>query len=583
MQVRQLSTFLVLLISLGLGAQSSNEYFTNPTTLDILNGNYDPVDYQASTVIVSPDDIFQGLVDEINPDTLKSYLEILSTFENRNTGSDTLSDVRGIGASQRWVLSKFEEYSQRRENRLVSSFFVFDQVICGMGRHKDVLTVLPGQGPQKDEVIIVLAHLDSRCETGCDIDCEAHGMEDNGSGSALVMELARVMSQYTFNRTIAFMLTTGEEQGLHGARAFANYCGDNGIKIYAAYNNDVIGGVICGQTASPPGCPGLNHIDSINVRVYSQGGTRSKNKMLARFLEIQYNEHLAPRMTTPHVINIMSPEDRTGRGGDHIPFRENGFATVRFCSANEHGDGNPSQPDYHDRQHTMDDVLGMDTDGDNVIDSFFVDFNYLSRNAMINGASMASAAFGPQPVADFEVSEWNGQIIVSIDDPLDYGQYRIGVRKLSKNTYDTTYVTDQLVDTFPVSEAFWYYINVATIDEDGIQSLFCLEKDVRILSTDTKDLSVQKSIELLQNFPNPFDEATTIAVIVNESIQHDRAEIRMMDQEGKVFATLPITLKIGSNEVQYSYQNHGFQPGIYHYGLWVDDVHVATKSMIYAY
>lgn len=583
MLLRSLVLLIILIISNKGISQSSNERFTNPVALEILKGDFDPADYRPSEVIADPEMIFQGLVDEVSPDSLRSYLEILSTFENRNTGSDTLSSMRGIGASQRWVLDKFRQYSSDRENRLVSSFFVFDQSICNMQRHKDVLTILPGLGPQKDEVVVVLAHLDSRCEERCDIDCEAHGMEDNGSGSALVMELARVMSQFSFNRTLVFMLTTAEEQGLHGARAFADYCKNNDIKVYSAYNNDVIGGIICGATASPPGCPGLNHIDSINVRVYSQGGSRSKHKMLARFLEDQYNTHLAPLMKVPHVINIMSPEDRTGRGGDHIPFRENGFATVRFCSANEHGDGNPSQPDYHDRQHTMEDVLGIDTDNDGMIDSFFVDFNYLSRNAMINGASITSSASGPIPVEDFTVEEWNGQFILSITDPNNYGKYKVGVRRLSANTFDTVYVTDQLIDTFPVKEPFWYFINVATIDSNNMQSLYCQEEDVRIRTTGLEDLALERGVELLQNFPNPFDEATTIAVVVNQPVKYRKAEIRMMDRAGKTFAILPITLNLGANEVEYSYQNHDFQPGLYLYSLWADDRMIQTKTMVYAY
>ncbi len=80
------------------------------------------------------------------------------------------------------------------------------------------------------------------------------------------------MSSYTFDRTLIFMITTGEEQGLYGANAFAEFCEQEGIQLRGVYNNDVIGGIICGETASPPGCPGLNDIDSINVRIYSSMG-----------------------------------------------------------------------------------------------------------------------------------------------------------------------------------------------------------------------------------------------------------------------------------------------------------------------
>ncbi|MDX1684015.1 MAG: M28 family peptidase [Saprospiraceae bacterium] len=577
-----LAAMLFMGMIIGHG-QAENTRFTNPEVLPILQGDYDPADYRASVIIDDPGVIFQKLVDEINPDSLKSYLEALSTFENRNTGSDTLSDQRGIGAAQRWCYRKFESFSQNREDRLESTYLVFDQNICGMGRHKNVISVLPGQGAQKEEVIVVLAHLDSRCADRCGTDCLAQGMEDNGSGSALVLELARVMSQFTFNRTVVFMLTTGEEQGLHGARAFADYCTEQNVNVYAAYNNDIVGGVICGETASPPGCPYLNHIDSVNVRVYSAGGTRSKFKMLARFIEREYNTHLAPIMDFAHVVNIMTPEDRTGRGGDHIPFRENRFATVRFSSANEHGDGNPSQPGYHDRQHTREDVLGVDTDGDNVIDSFFVHFNYLSRNAMINAGAITSSALGPIPVADFQVEEQIGGFSISIDDPNNYGKYLVGVKRLGQNVFDTTYIIETTVDTLPVKSPFWYYINVATLDSNNVQSHFCLERDVRIQTTGTEDLLIQSGVQLLQNYPNPFDDATTIAVVVNEYIKYNDAEIRIFDESGVQLAVLPITLDKGSNEVIYSYRNHEYKPGVYRYGLWVDGKRIDMKSMVYAY
>lgn len=572
-----------LIVIQGIQGQATNTHFSSPQLLELLKGNFNPEDYMSSNVIDQPFEIFEDIVQSVNADSLKSYLIAMSQFQNRNSGSDTLSDIRGLGAAQRWGLSLFDRFSDGSEGRLVNGFLVFDQDICGMERHKNVVSVLPGQGPQKDEVIVVLGHLDSRCEDRCDIDCDADGMEDNGSGSALVLELARVMSKYTFNRTLVFMLTTAEEQGLHGARAFADYCKAEGVKVYAAYNNDVIGGVLCGTTASPPGCPYMNHIDSINVRVYSYGGSNSKGKMLARFLEMEYKKHMMPHMKVANIINIMSPEDRTGRGGDHIPFRENNFATVRFCAANEHGDGNPSQPDYHDRQHTRNDILGLDTDGDMELDSFFVHFNYLARNTMINAGAITSAALGPIPVEGFTIAEVPGGFSIEIDDPRDYGSYLVGARKLTGNEFDSVYYTNKKIDTFLVKEPFWYYINVATIDEDSVQSLFCVEEDIRIRTTSTIEQHMESAVVLLQNNPNPFDDATTFGVVVNRLIDYKKAGIRIYDRFGRQITELPIELNPGNNEVLYDYKNHHYRPGVYHYALWVDDRRVAVKAMVYAY
>ena len=245
-----LSILSILILSVGFS--QLNIHSTNITAEQILKGEYDPADYSAVAVIDDPDLIVQGINSAISADSLKSYLIQLSSFVNRNTGSDTISATQGIGAARRWAHDKFEEFSALHDNRLFTSYLQFDQLICDQGQHRNVFAVLPGTDVANHQVIVIEAHLDSRCASACDIECEAHGMEDNGSGSALVIELARVMSHFTYKNTFVFMLTTGEEQGLYGANAFSQYAKDENIPIKAVLNNDVIGGVICGETSSAP-------------------------------------------------------------------------------------------------------------------------------------------------------------------------------------------------------------------------------------------------------------------------------------------------------------------------------------------
>lgn len=564
-------------------AQPSNIIVTNPEAFDILKGQFLPGDYLPSTIINHPEDIFDHLVNEVSPDSLKHLLEILSSFENRNTGSDTTSNTFGMGAARRWAHSYFETISSQNENRLIVSYLQFDQDVCGMGQHRNVFAILPGIGPLSDEFVLVEGHMDSRCENGCDGDCMAHGVDDNGSGTALVLELARVMSPLTFNRSIIFMATTGEEQGLIGAEAFATFSQMEDVKINAVFNNDIVGGIICGETASPPGCPGLNHIDSINVRVYSAGGTNSKNKNLARFSKLEYKENISDLMTVQTVINIMTPEDRTGRGGDHIPFRERGFTAVRFTSANEHGNGNPNSSGEHDRQHSIRDVMGEDTNNDGTIDSFFVDFNYLARNAIINGDAMAAVAMGPIPPTDFDIQSVNGGYHFEIEDPNNYGHYRVAVRPLLSTDWDTVYTFTNTIDTLRGLEPGFYAITSATVDSNGIESLFSKEL-VGSFTTDLEDiLPPDNGITLLQNRPNPFDEATTLGVMVEKQLDYQKAEIIVHDTNGKELVRYNIQLQLGLNEVVYDYQNHHYNPGIYAYSLIVDGKLIETKHMVYAY
>ena len=578
---------LLSLLCLSIFALSSyhaqtNVTFSNPVIADILAGDYNPEDYNPSPVITQPDVVTEALFQGTQSPNLHGYLLEMSAFNTRNTGSDPLITGNGIGAAREWALNRFESFNDPVTGRLVVSFLNFDGDICGVNQHRNMLAVLPGVGDQKDEIVIVEAHFDSRCQSSCDIDCTAMGMEDNASGSALVLELARVMNSMTFNRTIVFMLTVGEEQGLVGAEALADYCSDNDINVHAVFNNDIVGGVLCGETASPPGCPSFNNIDSINVRLYSQGTFNAPSKSLARFTKLEYHENLRDQMTVQPIINIMSAEDRTGRGGDHIPFRRNGYSAIRFTSANEHGDAG-IHANYTDRQHTNDDILGVDTDGDMVIDSFFVDFNYLRRNAILNGNAATMAAMGPNTPIFESLEPAPEGLTITIDDPMDYNHYRIGIRTTT-NDFDSVYTTTDKVTTITGLDMTtqWHFVTVAAVDENGVESLFSEELG-NFPASSTEDLVLDNKLELLQNQPNPFDDRTSISVWVNGFLDYDEAHIEVIKPFGTILYTSPITLNDGMNDIWYEHSKHHHSSGLLYYRLVIDGRTVSTKSMVYAY
>lgn len=570
--------FFILLIST-LQSQTSL-LVTNSTADQVIKGNFDPSDFVSSSPITDHQQIVQYIQNNVRPDSLKSYIEQMATFHNRNTSSDTVSNSTGIGAARRWAFSKFEEFSNVSENRLLPSYFQFNQTICTMTQHRNIIGVLPGTDTSLHEVIIIEGHLDSRCETECDLLCQAHGMEDNASGSALVLELARVMSSCSFPNTIVFMLTIGEEQGLYGANAFALYCQTNLIPVKAVFNNDVIGGVICGNTSSAPSCPGVDDIDSTQVRLFSYGGFNSAHKQLSRFVKLQYKEELVQHVTVPMLVSIMSGEDRVGRGGDHIPFRQKGFTACRYTSANEHGDAS-NGAGYVDRQHTSDDILGVDTNTDGIIDSFFVDFNYLSRNAVINGTAATIAAKGPRkPDLSVQTIAGPGIIIQIIDQP-QYAYYRVGLRTLT-NDWDTVYTIVGNMDTIFPTQANNYYISVASVDENGMESLFSREINIYDSQVSLEELDKKDSgpYHLLQNKPNPFDEATIIGVYVDSPINYKKAWISIEDLNGKELERISIDLNNEINEVHYE---HGFgKSGTYIYSLFVDNKRIESRRMIFA-
>ncbi len=557
----------------------TNILSTNAEAEKIMMGNYDAKKYAPSTNIDNPQEIVKNINSLISPDSLKSYLIKLSSFKTRNTGSDTLSETEGIGAARRWVYSKYEQISQENNNRLIPSYLQFDQTICTMGRHKNIFAVLPGTDTSFRGVILVEAHIDSRCANVCDVKCIAQGMEDNGSGTALVLELARVMGKMSFKRTIVFVCTIGEEQGLNGATAFVQYVKTKKIPIIAVLNNDVIGGIICGKTSSAPSCPGLNNVDSTQVRLFSSGGFNSRHKQLSRFIKLEYTEELKKMVNVPMKITIMSAEDRTGRGGDHIPFRESNYAAMRFTSANEHGNADVANTSYIDRQHTSSDILGVDRNNDKMLDSFFVDFNYLGRNTAINGVATGMAALGPA-TPTFTVSKTADSCIVVLTDPYKYGKYRVFLRT-STNDFDTAFTTSNLNFTFAKPNATTFYVSVASVDENGIESLFSNETIPLVLGVEEVELTKDRTpIELLQNRPNPFDEATIISFIVHQKVKYNNAFLLINDTKGNPIWKQKIDLNFGLNEILYE---HGYGVnGVYSYSIVLDGKVRGTKQMVFA-
>jgi Peptidase family M28 len=578
------STLALVLCAHVLTAQPTNIIVTNTVADQVLRGSYSPQNFAATNVINQPEDIVAALEMAVQPDSLKSYIVKLASFHNRNTGADTISQTTGIGAARRWVHAQFEAFSSQNEGRLQPAYLQFNELICNMGQHRNIIAVLPGTDTANHGIIIVEGHMDSRCQFLCDTACSAEGVEDNATGTALVIEMARVMSGFSFKNTIVFMVTIGEEQGLMGANAMAVFCKQNTLPLRAVFNNDVIGGIICGKTSSAPGCPGLDNIDSTHVRLFSAGGFNSPHKQLARFIKLEYREELEAFETVKMGVHIMSPEDRTGRGGDHIPFRQNLYPAMRFTSANEHGDAS-NNASYTDRQHTDRDVLGADTDGDQIVDSFFVDFNYLSRNAKINANAFALAAMAVRTPTDFTAQKAGTQLFVNITDPFDYSHYRVMLRSTT-NDFDTVYtLVGSKTGQFEMpagAPTLPRYVSVATVDTNGIESLFSKEIIAQTVGTNEPTTIEEPDITLHQNRPNPFDEATWISFFVKKMPPGARAaSIRVADMQGKPVAEIPIQLTEGHHEVLYEH-GYGVQ-GMFVYSLLVDGVWVASKSMIFAY
>jgi hypothetical protein len=510
---------------------------TNPAADAVLKGKYNPSQYQAGAVIDQIGVIMPDLAARISTDSVTATLTHLTTFYNRNTGSDTVSSTQGIGAARRWVYSKFQAISSQNGGRLLPSYLQFTQAICAANSHRDVFAVLPGRDTANPAVFIIESHLDSRCENSCDIACKANGADDNGSGVAATVELARVLSKYTFNHTLVFLANTGEEQSLAGSGAFAQYCQTNNVPVKGVENDDIVSGIICGPKSSPPGCTQIGGKDSVDVRIFSTALNFSMNKAFARFIKGQYDQWLKPTAKIPMNIEIMDPTDRTGRGGDHEPFSRINIPAIRFTSAFENGDGTPTGG----RQHTTLDVVGDDRNGDGALDTFYVNWEYMARNALINGAGLVSAGLNPEP-PNFSLAETAQHFIqVTVTLPSSpVGVYRVALRDSGNNDFAVAYtLKDSVTFIVPATQAGkTYFIALASLDGNGDQSLYSQEQQIKA-TANGPPLAALSPRRVSGNSPArllaPIVAADRITLIVqgNPAQNGEAAVLKICDSQGR--------------------------------------------------
>ena len=106
----------------------------------------------------------------------------------------------------------------------------------------NIVATLRGTQPASaSRVYVVSGHYDSRCTGPIDFKCDAPGADDDGSGVAAMMEMARVMSQHSFDATIKFITVPGEEEDLYGSAHFAKVAKQQHMDIEGMLNNDIIG------------------------------------------------------------------------------------------------------------------------------------------------------------------------------------------------------------------------------------------------------------------------------------------------------------------------------------------------------
>ena len=338
------------------------------------------------------------LIDSISEQRMQQLLEKLVSFGTRNTLSDQTSPTRGIGAARQWIYDELKRTSSKLQVSFDTHQIPARARITRDVELRNVMAILPGRTPRR---IYVSGHYDSlnlgsrgqqtsnegrgnaqtrpgaapqapgepadpQARPNQNYDIDAPGANDDGSGTVLSMELARVFAEsgIEFDATLVFMAVAGEEQGLIGAGAHARKAKAENIPIQAWFNNDIVGNSRGGDGT----------VDSATIRVYSAGPEDSPSRSLA-----QFTRRIASAYVPSHRVRLMARPDRFSRGGDHSALNAQGFAAIGFRESREN----------YSKQHGPDDTI----DG--------VDFRYLAQNARVNAAAMATLALAPPPPGVF--------------------------------------------------------------------------------------------------------------------------------------------------------------------------------------
>lgn len=406
--------------------------------------------------------LLRTIAADVDAKALESTIRSLAGFGTRHTLSDVKSDKRGIGAARRWTKARFEAISRDCGGCLTietpSQTFTGKRAPNGVVV-EDVLAIQKGT-TDPNRVIIIAGHIDSRVTDVMDFTSDAPGANDDGSGTAAVIEAARVLSKHKFPATLVFAVLSGEEQGLYGGKVLADYAKAQGWKVEADLNNDIVGnthgqsGVIDNTHVRvfSEGTKAVETPEQANGRRYNGGEVDSPSRNLARYLD-----GLADRYLTNFDVMMVYRTDRYGRGGDQVPPLEAGYPAVRVTEAVEN----------YDRQHQTLRTENGKAYGD-VVEG--VDFTYLAQVTRLNTIAMASLASAPPPPSGVKIEG-----AVSPDTKVSWTPDVAGHRVWWRGTTDptwrfsrwvpegaTTTLKDVVIDDF--------FFGVSAVGVDGWES-----------------------------------------------------------------------------------------------------------------
>ena len=411
----------------------------------------------------------RNIVREIDARNIEQTIRKLVSFGTRNTNSEQNNPNRGIGAARDWLYGELIRIAQTSGGRMTVEKQAYEQPKAARVPEPitvtNVVATLRGRQPESaDRTYVVSGHYDSMCGSPSDGKCDAPGANDDASGTAAVVEMARVMAKYEFDATIVFMAVAGEEQSLLGSTHYAEQAKQKNLNIDAMFTNDIVGNTLGGNGVRDrttlrvfsEGVPSNETQAEANTRRSIGGENDSASRQLARFIK-ETGERYVPRMN----VMMVYRRDRYGRGGDHIPFLERGYPAVRFTELNE------NFQHQHQNVRTEKGVVYGDLPE-------FVDFAYVADVARVNAANLAALALAPSRPKNVTMSNrqaYDTELRWDANKESDLAGYEIVWRETTAATWTNSKPVGN-VTTFTMKGITKdsYFFGVRSIDKEGNRS-----------------------------------------------------------------------------------------------------------------
>lgn len=401
--------------------------------------------------------------DAISEARLRADIEKLVSFGTRHTLSSQTDPKRGIGAARTWAEAEFRKTSAACGGCLeivLPETVASGERVPTPTRLVDVVAIQRGS-ERPNEVVIVQGHIDSRVSDVLDATRDAPGANDDGSGTALVLEAARVLSKAKFPTTIVYAALSGEEQELLGGKLLADYAAQQGWTVKAVLNNDIVGG----STGSD------GYRDDAHVRVLSEGPRADATDTLRAQMRRDGGENDSPSRNISRWVAKLAEKDsggltvrqiwradRLGRGGDQLPFSDKGYPAIRFTVAVE---------DY-EHQHQDLRTEGGVRFGDTVDE---MDFPYLAKVTRLNVKALALLARTPMPPAPVVKGAVQTSTDIAWQAVPGAARYALWQRRTDAPMWETRLLeTAQLNSNLPGVRADDWLFGVSAIAIDGSES-----------------------------------------------------------------------------------------------------------------